>query len=220
MPRRADLPGHPATGLHARRPRRRHRALLGGLRGHARARLPREPRAPGARRGVAARLGRVRARADARPDRQRGRRLLDREPRPDGGPHRRLGHGRSADDALGRGLPGAPRLGARGDPRGRGRDGRREHPVRARARDRRAARDRDEPARLEVLGARLEGDGLSDREGRREALRRLHARRDPERPHAARPPRASSPPSTTSSSSSPASPSRSSRARTGRSGRR
>ena len=60
---------------------------------------------------------------------------------------------------------------------------RREHPVRARARDRRAARDRDEPARVALLGARVEGDRLSDRQGRREARGRLHAGRDPERPH-------------------------------------
>ena len=40
-------------------------------------------------------------------------RLLDREPRPDGRPHGRLGHGRAADDALRRGLPGAARRGAR-----------------------------------------------------------------------------------------------------------
>ena len=47
---------------------------------------------------------------------------------------------------------------------------------------RRGARDRDEPARLPLLGARLEGDRLPDREGRGEARGRLHARRDPERP--------------------------------------
>ena len=80
--------------------------------------------------------------------RQRRRRLLDREPRPDGRPHGRLGHGRAADDASGRGLPGAPRRGRRRHPRGRRRDRRLEHPVRARARDRRDPRDRDEPARL------------------------------------------------------------------------
>ena len=69
----------------------------------------REPGRPGARRGVARRLGRVRARGDARREGQRRRRLLDREPRPDGRPHGRLRHGRAADDALRRGLPGAPR---------------------------------------------------------------------------------------------------------------
>ena len=55
------------------------------------------------------RLGRVRARSDSRPPRQRRHRLLDREPRSDGRAHRRLGHRRPADDALRRGLPGAPR---------------------------------------------------------------------------------------------------------------
>ena len=147
-----------------------------------RARARREPDRPGARRGVGAGLGRVRARGDPRPPRQRRHRLLDREPRPDGRPHRRLGHGRAADDALGRGLPGAARRGDRRDPRGRRRDRRLEHPVRARSRDRRAPRDRDEPARLALVRARVEGDRLPDREGRRQARRRLHARRDPERP--------------------------------------
>ena len=68
------------------------------------------------------------------------------------------------------------------DPRGRRRDRRLEHPVRARPRDRRDARDRDEPARLALVRARVEGDRLPDRQGRGEARRRLHARRDPERP--------------------------------------
>ena len=85
---------------------------------------------------------------------------------------------------------------------------------------RRAARDRDEPARLALVRARVEGDRLPDREGRREARRRLHARRDPERPHRARRPRASSRRSTTSSSSGRASRSRSSPAPTRRSARR
>ena len=103
---------------------------------------------------------------------------------------------------------------ARGHPRGRRRDRRLQHPVRARARDRRAARDRDEPARLALVGARVEGDRLPDREGGGEARGRLHARRDPERPDRERRRRASSRRSTTSSSSSRASPSRSSPAPT------
>ena len=73
----------------------------------------------------------------------------------------------------------------RGDrrrPRGRRRHRRLEHPVRARPRRRRHPRDRDESARLALVGTRVEGDGLPDREGRGEARRRLHARRDPERP--------------------------------------
>ena len=55
------------------------------------------------------------------------------------GVHRRLGHRRAADDAVRRGLPGAPRRGDRRDPRRRRRDGWLQHPVRARPRDRRAA---------------------------------------------------------------------------------
>ena len=58
--------------------------------------------------------------------------LLDRERRPDGRPHRRLGHGRAGADAHRRALPGAPRPGDRGDPRGRRRDRRLERPVRGR----------------------------------------------------------------------------------------
>ncbi len=50
----------------------------------------------------------------------------------------------------------------------------------ARRRDR---RHRDEPARLALLGAGLEGDRLPDREDRRPARGRLHARRDPQRHH-------------------------------------
>ena len=103
---------------------------------------------PGADRGVGDRLGRVRARGDARPQRQRGDRLLDREHRPDGRAHRRLGHRRAAADAHGRAVPGAARPGDHGDPRGRRRDRRLEHPVRGQPADRRDRRDRDEPARV------------------------------------------------------------------------
>ena len=69
-------------------------------------------------------------------------------------------------------------------------------PARDRRRDRRlerAVRDqpgrrahgghRDEPARVALLRARLEGDGLSDRQGRGETRRRLSARRDRQRHH-------------------------------------
>ena len=91
------------------------------------------------------------------------------------------------------------------------RDRRRERPVRVRAGDARAARDRDEPARVALVGARVEGDGLPDREARRAARRRLHARRAAERHHAARRRRRSSPRSTTSRSRRRASTSRSSR---------
>ena len=54
---------------------------------------------------LGARVGRDRARGDARRRRQRGGRLLDRERGPDGGPHRRLGDRRPGDDPH---RPGAP----------------------------------------------------------------------------------------------------------------
>ena len=113
-------------------------------------------------------------------------------------------------DAHRRALPGAPRPGDQGDPRGRGRDRRLQRPVRRRPGDRRDRRDRDEPARLALLGAGVEGDRLPDRQDRRPAGRRLHARRDPQRHHPARRRRPSSRRSTTSSRRSRASPSRSS----------
>ncbi len=46
-----------------------------------------------------------------------------------------------------------------------------------------AGRDRDEPARVTLVRARLQGNRLSDRQGRRQARGRLHARRDRERHH-------------------------------------
>ena len=69
----------------------------------------RQPGRPGADRGVGARLEGVRARGDARPGRQRRGRLLDRERRPDGRPHRRLGHRRPPDDPVRPRVPGDAR---------------------------------------------------------------------------------------------------------------
>ncbi len=181
-PRRHRRARRRPAGIHARRPRRRLRLECGRAARPGRARPAREPDRPGAGRGVGQGLGRVRARGDPRPARQRRHRLLDREPRPDGRAHGRLRHGRAAADALGRGLSGASRRRDRRHPRCRGRDRWLQHPVRAQPRDRRDPGDRDEPARLALVGAGVEGDRLSDREGRRQARRWLHARRDPERP--------------------------------------
>ena len=175
--------GDRAACLHPRRRGRRgggdrDRAAPGRLRGPCR-----EPDQPGPGRGVGARLGRVRARADAGQKRQRGDHLLDRERRPDGGPHRRLGHRRPGADAHRRALPGAPRPGDPRDPRCRRGDRRLQHPVRRRSRERRDRGDRDEPARLALLGAGLEGDRLSDRQDGRQARGRLRAGGDPQRHH-------------------------------------
>ena len=82
-------------------------------------------------------------------------------------------------------------------------------------------RHRDEPARVALLGARLQGDRLPDRQDRGQARGRLHARRAAATTSPAarrRPP--SSRPSTTSSPRCRASPSRSSRRRTTASPRR
>ncbi len=183
----ADGPHHPAGDrpprLHDGRPGRRHRphrdrAAPGRHRGPRR-----QPDQPGAGRGVGDRLGRVRARGDARPQRQRRDHLLDRERRPDGRPHRRLGHRRARADADRPALPGPARPGDQGDPGDRGRDRRLQRPVRGQPRERRDRRDRDEPARLPLLGPGLEGDRLPDREDGGEAGGRLRAGGDPQRHH-------------------------------------
>ena len=136
------------------------------------------------RRGERARLERVRARGRARPQGQRGDRVLDREPRSDGRAHRRLDHGRAGDDADRQRVPAHARRLDRDPARDRRHDRRLERAVRGRSEDRPHARDRDEPARVAQLGARVEGDRVSDREDRREARDRLHARRAEERHHA------------------------------------
>ena len=105
----------------------------------------------------------------------------------DGRAHRRQRDGRAGAD------PDRPRVPA---------DARRLHrlPARDRRRHRRLQRavrrepgrrahggHRDEPARLALLGAGLQGDRLPDRQDRGEARRRLHAGRAGERHHAVTP---------------------------------
>ena len=135
-------------------------------------------------RGERPRVEGVRARGHARPGRQLHRRLLDREPRPDGRAHGRLDHRRAGDDAHRPRVPAPARRGARGHDRDRRRDGRRERAVLGRPEDRALPRHRDEPARVAELGAGEQGDRVPHREDRGEARRRLHARRAPERHHA------------------------------------
>ena len=178
-----QLPRRDPARVHARRPRRRVRAHARRARGGRDPRPAREPDRPGAARGVRRGLGRVRARGHPRPQGQRRDRLLDRERRPHGRAHRRLGHRRAGADALRPRVPAPARRRRRRHPRGRCRDRRLERPVRAEPRARRPGRDRDEPARVPVVRARLQGDRLPDRQGRHQARDRLHARRDPERHH-------------------------------------
>ena len=68
--------------------------------------------------------------------------------------------------------------------RDRRRDRRQQRAVRREPRRRPHGRHRDEPARVALLGARVQGDRLPDREDRGEARGRLHARRDRQRHHA------------------------------------
>ena len=175
--------GHSSV-LHARRRRRGHRLQHRRVPRARRARPRAQPGARGPHRGVGHRLEGIRARGDARRRRQLRGHLLDREHRSDGRPHRRQHHGRADPDALRQGISADARCGAAHHPQGRRRDRRIEHPVRGEPGERPHGRDRDEPARLAVVGAGIEGDRLSDREDRREAGPRLSPRRDPERHHA------------------------------------
>ena len=92
------LPGRHPAQLHHGRPRLGHRHRRADAAPDGRPRPGRLPGAHRPHRGVGARLEGVRARADARPQRQRGRHLLDREHRRDGRAHRRLGDRRPGDD--------------------------------------------------------------------------------------------------------------------------
>ena len=133
--------------LHPRRPRLRHRVQRGRPAKDRRRGPGRQPHDRGPPRGVDHRLEGVRARADARPQRQRGDRLLDRERRPDGRAHRRLGDGRPRDDAHRPRVPAHARHRDPDHPRGRRGHRRLQHPVRRRSEDRPDGRHRDEPAR-------------------------------------------------------------------------
>ncbi len=70
------------------------------------------------------------------------------------------------------------------DPRDWRRDRRVEYPVWRQSFDRTHGGDRNEPARVAVIGACVKSHWLPDCEDRREACRRLYARRDSERHHA------------------------------------
>ena len=102
-------------------------------------------------------------------------------------------------------------IGIADHPRGRRRHRRLQHPVRGQPARRPDHRHRDEPARLALVGAGVQGDRLPDRQDRREDGDRLHARRGAQRHHPGDPGHPSSRPSTTSSSRCRGSRSRSSR---------
>jgi carbamoyl-phosphate synthase large subunit len=102
----------------------------------------------------------VRARADAGPQRQRRGHLLDRERRPDGRAHRRLGHRRAGAHADRPRVPDDARPGDRHHPRGRRRHRRLQHPVRRQPRRRPDRRHRDEPAGVAVLALASKATGF------------------------------------------------------------
>ena len=125
----------------------------------------------------------IRARGHARPRGQRHHHLLDRELRRDGSAHGRLDHRGAPDDPLGPAIPADARRGQGRHPEGRRGHRGLQHPVRRRAENRPARRDRDEPARVALLGARVEGHGVPDREDRGAPRGGLPAGRDSQRHH-------------------------------------
>ena len=183
--RRADrIPGHHPPLVHHGRRRRRHCLQPRRVQGHCRPRPAPEPGPRNPRRDVGHRLEGIRARGDARRRRQLRRHLLDREHRPDGRAHRRQHHRRAGADADRQGIPAHARLGPPHHPPRRRRDRRLQHPVRHQPGRWPDDRDRDEPARVAVVGAGVEGHRLPDCQDRRQAGARLSPRRDPQRHHA------------------------------------
>ena len=148
-----------------------------------RARPRHQPGVGDPHRAVDRRVEGVRARGDARPRRQRGRHLLDRELRRHGRAHRRLDHGGARADPHRRRVPAHARRRVRVHPPHRRRHRRLEHPVRGEPRERRHRRHRDEPARVAQQRAREQGDRVPDREDRGAPRGRLPPRRDHQRHH-------------------------------------
>ena len=175
--RRSSAP--PSPGRH----RRRHRLQPRGVLRDRRARPRRLADHRGADRGERARLEGIRDGGRPRQGGQLHHRLLDREHRPDGRAHRRFHHRRAGADADRQGIPDHAQRLDRGAARDRRRDRRLQRAVRRQPGERPHGRHRDEPARLALLGAGLEGDRLPDRQGRGQARRRLHAGRARERHH-------------------------------------
>src|SRR5260370_240995 len=81
------------------------------------------------------------------------------------------------------GVSADARCGDSDQPRDRRRGGRLQYPVRRQPGRWRHARHRDEPARVALLGARVEGHRVPDRPHRDQARRGLHAGRAAERHH-------------------------------------
>ena len=175
--------GHHPAVVHARRHRRRHRLQPRGISRDRRARAAGFADDRGAGRGERARLEGIRDGGGPRQGGQLHHHLLDRERRPDGRAHRRQHHGGAGPDADRQRIPDHAQRLDRGAARDRRGNGRIERAVRRQSRRRPPGRHRDEPARVALVRPGIEGDGLSHRQGRRQARRRLHAGRAGERHH-------------------------------------
>ncbi len=173
---------HPPL-LHHGRHRRRHRLQPRRILRHRRLRPRRLADHRSADRGMRARLEGVRDGGRPRQGGQLHHHLLDREHRPDGRAHRRFDHRRAGADADRQGIPDHAQRLDRGAARDRRRDRRLQRAVRRQPGRRPPRRHRDEPARLALVRACLQGHRLPDRQDRRQARRRLHAGRAGERHH-------------------------------------
>ena len=98
--------------------------------------------------------------------------------------HRRQRHRRARANFDGSRVSAIARCFAEDHPCQRCRNRRLEHSVRRRPGVRSLRRLRDEPAGVAIVGTGQQGDGVSHREDRGEACRRLHPRRNLERHHA------------------------------------
>ena len=181
--RRYRPAGHHPAVVHARRHRRRHRLQQGRIHRNRRTRHRCIADLRGADRGIGARLERVRDGGGARQERQLHHRLLHRKRRSDGRAYRRFHHHRAGADADRQGISDHARRLDRGAARDRGGDRRLQRAVRGQSGRRQARRDRDESAGVALLGFGVEGDRVSHCQGRRQACRRLYARRDCQRHH-------------------------------------
>ena len=166
----SDRPaGHRAPGLHPRRAGHRHRRRPStSSRRIAATGLDASPISEILIEESIAGLEGVRARGHARPRRQLRDHLLDREPRPDGRPHRRLDHRRPGPDAVRRRVPADARRRVRLHPAGRCGDRRL---ATCSSPSTRATGDQVviemNPRVSPVVGAGLEGHRLPDRQDRR-----------------------------------------------------
>ena len=128
-------------------------------------------------------MERIRAGSNARSRRQRRHHLFNRKLRPDGCAYGRFNHRGAGPDVDGPRVPADARYGDHHHSQSRRRDRRFEHSVRRQSHQWRDTRYRNESARFSVVRFGIKGDRLSHRENRRQARRRLQARRNSERHH-------------------------------------